>query len=261
MSSSRPNEESPKTDSAPVQQWTLQVGPHLHEVSAREHSWASREIVWRCDGRIVASKRSGDERVVLAPGNAVRGEANVAPDADLPDGLGAIRVISTALGKPRRAIWFEGGEGVAHTGVGGVDLEPEAGSPAAAYEAKAAANPRLYAARHVATGVGKVVLPIIGVWLLARLAGLLPDFSIDLPDLNIPWPDIHLPQIPWPDIPWPDLPDWELPGWVHRIVDNAKYVVPILIGIGLARSEMRRRATQEQRRAELRERRERAETD
>ena len=68
--------------------------------------------------------------------------------------------------------------------------------------------------------------------------------SIDLP--SIPWPDIQLPSIPWPE--------WELPGWVQWVRDRARYVVPVLVGIGLARSEIRRRKSQPAKRAELRRR-------
>lgn len=237
-----------------AQGWLLDVGEERHTVMAREVSWTHREIVWRIDGRIVASKRSSEEKVVLRPGEAVKEAAELAPEADPGLAAGAIRVVFTALGSPRRAIWFEGPDGTAraHTGMGGVDLEPEPGSALAVREARAAQRPTLYAARHVGAGVAKVLLPIVGVWLLARLAGLLPDIdlpgiplpSIDLP--SIPWPDIHLPSIPWPD--------WELPGWVQWVRERAKYVLPILIGIGLARSEIRRRKSEPGKRAELRRR-------
>ncbi len=242
--------------SKPAQEWHLEVGGQVHRVSAREASWTQREIIWRLDGVIVASKRSSEEKVVLRPGDAIRDDAALAPDPSVAVDAGAVRVIFSSLGSPRRAIWFEGTEALAaaHAGLGGVDFEPEAGSPLAVREERAAKNPRLYAARHVLLGVAKVALPILGVWLLAQLAGLLPDVSIDLP--NIPWPDLDLPSIPWPDINLPSIPwpDWQAPFWLRWILDNAKFVLPILLGIALARNEIRRRASQPAKRAELRER-------
>lgn len=271
-----PATEEPSGEEAQV--WHLDVGARRHEVTSRKAGWSSHEVTWLIDGVLVATKKSSDETMVLGPGDrnggkgadAAEAESASAPpapsseaDAEAPGAAsapwadaGAIRVVFSSLGAPRRATWFEGtgATAQAHTGLGGVDLVPSAGSAVAEREAKMAAKPRLYAARHVAGGVGKVVLPILAVWLLAQLAGLLPDF--DLP--SIPWPDIDLPSIPWPDIdlpsiPWPDfdLPDWELPAWLRWILDNAKYVTPILIGIFLARSEMRRRATQAERRDAL----------
>ncbi|WP_028474231.1 hypothetical protein [Nocardioides alkalitolerans] len=133
----------------------------------------------------------------------------------------------------------------AHTDVGGLDLDPDPGTPAAVRDEKVRRNPRLYAARHVVEGVAKVVVPIVVVWLLARLA-----FSVPLP--NIPWPD--LPSIPWPDLPSISLPrlDWAPPYWLQVVADNAKYVVPVLIGIGIACGEVRRRRTQDEKKAALR---------
>src|SRR5699024_1592071 len=97
------------------------------------------------------------------------------------------------------------------------------------------ARPVLYASRHVAAGAAAVLLPVAGaavlVWLLARIP------SDVLPDLPaIPWPD--LPAIPWPD--------WQLPGWLGRIIDHARYVVPVLLGILWARREVSRRRSQDE---------------
>lgn len=239
-----------------AQVWLLDVGERRHTVTAREVSWTHREIVWLIDGRVVASKKSSEEKVVLRPGDAVKDAPDLVPKSEVGGEAGAIRVIFSALGSPRRATWFEGADSAAraHTGIGGVDLEPEPGSPLADREARAARRPTLYAARHVGAGVAKVILPIVGVWLLARLVGLLPDLGIDLP--SIPLPSIDLPSIPWPDIQLPSIPwpDWQLPGWLQWVRDHAKYVVPILIGIGLARSEIRRRKSEPAKRAELRHR-------
>jgi hypothetical protein len=120
---------------------------------------------------------------------------------------------------------------------------PPVGSPAARLAAFERAHPRLWASRHVALASAKVALALLGVaafirllvqpvisWLLA----LLPD--LDLP--AIPWPDIDLPDIPWPDL---DLPDLSVPGWLLVLVGTAKYWGPILVGVGLAVAEVRRR--------------------
>ena len=116
-----------------------------------------------------------------------------------------------------------------------VPLEPEPGSRAARKEQFKRERPGLYAARHVAKAVGKVLVPLLGLGLLLNL---LPEISIDIP--------IDLPSIPFPDIPFPsiDLPSIdlpELPGWVKAIVESAKYWGPILVAIVIAVSEWRKR--------------------
>ena len=124
---------------------------------------------------------------------------------------------------------------------------PEPGSKAAAYEDKIRAHPQRYAAIQTVVGVAKVVVPIIVAILLARLAFRIPLPDWDLPDL--PWP--NLPDLPWPDLPSPNLPDITVPGWVRWLLDKAKYVVPVLIAIGLAQGEIKRRQKQDQLREEL----------
>ena len=47
-----------------------------------------------------------------------------------------------------------------------------------------------------------------------------------------------LPDIPWPDL---DLPDWSLPGWLAAVLASKKYWFPILVAIGVAVAEVRRR--------------------
>ncbi|QUH02928.1 hypothetical protein HUO13_20790 [Saccharopolyspora erythraea] len=105
-------------------------------------------------------------------------------------------------------------------------------------------HPKTYAARHVVLAVAKVALGLLGVAVLFQvllrhvldwIGAHLP--RLDLPD--IPWPDIDLPQIPWPDIDWPDF---ALPGWLLAVVATAKYWVPVLVAIGLAGREVRRRS-------------------
>ena len=104
-------------------------------------------------------------------------------------------------------------------------------------------HPRLYASRHVMLAVGKVAAALLGLGLLVRLLlqpvldwikDRLPE--IDLP--SIPWPDI-----PWPDIPLPDidLPDLGMPSWLRVIIGTAKFWLPVLIAIGMAVAETRRR--------------------
>jgi hypothetical protein len=56
-------------------------------------------------------------------------------------------------------------------------------------------------------------------------------------------PDINFPSIPWPDIPLPDidLPDLALPTWLQVIIGTAKFWLPVLVAIGVAVAEVRRR--------------------
>jgi hypothetical protein len=103
--------------------------------------------------------------------------------------------------------------------------------------------PRLYACRHIVRAIGGVAAGLLGLAVFVRLllqpvldqiADRLPD--IDLP--SIPWPDIDLPSIPWPDI---DLPDLAVPSWLRVILGTAKFWLPVLIAIGVAMAEIRRR--------------------
>lgn len=227
------------------QGWELDSGTHLHRVVTGEEGW-SRLLRWYVDGELVAEQKSSDDTVVLASEETA---------------LGAVRVRSAAFGRPRRVTWFgpddavsakTGAKAAAHAGLGGIDLDPDPGSRAAAREERMRRRPRLYAARHVVEGVAKVVVPIVLVWLLARLA-----FSVPLPSIpwpSIPWPDIDLPSIPWPDLPSISLPrlDWDPPYWLQVVADNARYVIPVLIGIGVAYGEVRRRRTQDEKKAALR---------
>lgn len=52
-----------------------------------------------------------------------------------------------------------------------------------------------------------------------------------------------LPDLPWPDIPWPDL---RLPDWVRWLLDEAKYVWPVVLAYVLARAEINRRRKQDE---------------
>lgn len=226
----------------PAQRFTLTVDGRAQRVEIREGS-LRREVSWYVDDVLVAQVRSSEDKLQLKPG---AGLDEVTPDPD----LGVLGLRFTMLGRPRRVTWFDGADAVAQAavGIGGIDLDPEPGSAAAAYEQKVRDHPRRYAAQHTAGGVLKVVVPILIVYLLARFA-----FSAPLPDWNlpsIPWPD--LPSIPWPDVPVPNLPDWELPGWVRAVLDKVKYVWPVLLAFVLARAEIRRRRTQDEVKAGLR---------
>jgi hypothetical protein len=99
-------------------------------------------------------------------------------------------------------------------------------------------HPRLYASRHVVLAVGKVAAALLGLAVFVRL----------LLEPVLEWirdrlPDIDLRSIPWPDIPMPDidLPELVLPPWLRVIIGTAKFWLPVLIAIGVAVAEVRRR--------------------
>ena len=221
-----------------TQRWTLEHDGHTHVVEI-DDAGLGRRIVWHRDDEEVASKKTGDERVQLLPGD------------EAPAGIGALGLRFGWIGPARRVTWYAGSReeagAVALVGIGGVDLVPEPGSKAEKRQQWMQAHPRLYTARETAIAVAGVGGGLLVAWLLARLV-----FSIDLPD--IPWPD--LPQIPWPDlpdVPWPDLPsvpwpDVSVPDWVRQAAELAKFVLPVVIAFAVARGEIRRRRQQEQRR-------------
>lgn len=230
------------------QVYELTVAGHHHRVETSAGDGWSNEATWWVDGEEIATKKSSSEDNLYLSTDKKH---------DLADSAGAVRVRFSVLSAPLRATWFEGTRDKAATasyiGTGGIDLVPEPGSPAAQREEKMRANPRLYAARHVVGGVGKVVVPIIGaailVWLLSRIS--LPDWDLGLP--SIPWPQIPWPEIPWPEIPWPsiDLPRIAIPDWLRWLLDKLKYVWPVLLGVWLARREVKRRREQDALRARL----------
>jgi hypothetical protein len=120
-----------------------------------------------------------------------------------------------------------------------IALDPEPGTRAAKRAQFEREHPNLYAARHVVKGAAQVALALIG---LTFLLSLIPDIHIDLPQID-------LPDIPWPEIPWPhiDLPHVEIPHWVREVLQSKKYWLPIVIGVLLARAELRRRRNKVQR--------------
>jgi hypothetical protein len=91
-------------------------------------------------------------------------------------------------------------------------------------------RPRVYAARHVAKGVGQVLLAVVGIGLAVRF----------LPLPAVPLPDLDLPGLPSPDI--------SLPGWIASVLSTAKFWGPILAGILVALAELDRRRKRDQER-------------
>lgn len=211
------------------QVWTLEHDGRSHRVEA-SGSGAHR-VCWYVDGEPVAEQRSWEEKATLTPG----------PDAS---DLGRVVVRFSTLGKPRRATLHGAGEDAQSlAGLGGIDLVPEDGSSAAAYEERVRLHPTRYAVIATAAGVAKVVVPLLLGLLAVRFAVTLPFPRLPgLPDL----PD--LPRIPWPDLPFPDIgpPELSLPGWLRWLLDKAKYVWPIVLAYVLARAEIRRRRTQDE---------------
>jgi hypothetical protein len=111
-------------------------------------------------------------------------------------------------------------------------LEPAPGTRAARRARFEREHPRLYASRHVIKGVAQVAGVLIGLSVLLRF---LPSIPLPELDLNL---DLDLPSIPWPDLPIPHI---ELPEWLRDILRSKKYWLPVVIGIFVARAELRRR--------------------
>jgi len=213
---------------AKTQVWELSRDGQSHELTASD-AGLSRRLEWRIDDELVVEKKSSDDRVRLSHGDQ------------------ALDVRFSALGAGRRATLHTADDGESATaraelGVGGVDLVPAPGSPAAKREQWIRDHPRLHTVRATLGGTAGIVVPLVIAWLLARFA-----FSIDLPDLPLPdLPSIPLPDLP--EIPLPDwsLPDWSLPGWVRQVLDLLKFVFPVVLAFFLARAEIRRRRKQDE---------------
>jgi hypothetical protein len=112
-------------------------------------------------------------------------------------------------------------------------FDPPPGSFAARLLVFQRNHPRLYAFRHVVRAIGGVAAGLLGLAVFVRLL-LQPvlDWIADR------LPDIELPSIPWPDI---DLPELPVPSWLRVILGTAKFWLPVLIAIGVAMAEIRRR--------------------
>ncbi|GAA3606727.1 hypothetical protein GCM10022199_08200 [Marihabitans asiaticum] len=220
------------------QVWELEVDGRSHRVETSTGGW-SNSVRWLVDGELIATKKSAaDDNLEL--------EAD--EDHELADQVGAIKVRFTGTGRPRRVTHFAGERKEAKTralmGTGGVDMDPEPGSKAARREDFATRHPVLGAADDILGGLGKILIPLAIAALIPILRRLLPDWDVDLPTPDIPWPDWRLPSIPWPDldlpsIPWPDLPD--LPAWLEPVIDSLELIWPLLVGIGIAWAEYKRR--------------------
>ncbi len=182
----------------------------------------------RRDGELIAEQR-GDERINL---EAETGER--------------LQVRLTLFGRVRRATLYVDGVGL--------DMDAEPGTRAARRQAWERAHPRLAAARHVAEGVGSVLIAVLGIG--ALLGAFLEDILAPVEALIdklvgwIPWPRIDLPSISLPSIDLPDLPSITPPDWLTAILDTTPYWSPIAVGIAIAIWEFRR----QKRQRELRER-------
>lgn len=236
-------EETP--DPADEERWALSLGGRTHEVTVVDLD-VRRRLTWLVDGVEVASKETSDEKVIL-----------VAP-AESEAGAAAVRLwLPMFVGPTRRVALFGPGPGKgarerAEADRGGVEFAPEPGSKAAKRQTWIRDHPTLYTLKQTLIAVAGVVIPLVLGSYVVRFALNLPwpDW-LHLPD--IPWPDISLPRIAWPDIPWPDIPwpditlpaipwpEWSLPPWVEWLLDNAKYLWPIVLALVMARAEVRRR--------------------
>lgn len=188
-----------------TQVWRLTVGGVEHRVVGR--GGVRHLVQWYADGALVAQKGTAEGRFRL------RSEEH-----------GTLEVRYGGLGRPRRAT------------LGGLDLVPEPGSPAAELEDRVRARPHLYAVVQTAGGVARVVVPILLTLVTVRLA-----LSLPLPDLPLP----DLPRIPTPDLPAVPLPAVTLPAWLRWVLENAHYVVPVVVAFVLAQAEIRRRRRQD----------------
>ena len=212
---------------AATQVWELTQDGRRHELTASDHG-LSRRLEWRIDDELVVERKTSDEKVRLSHEDH------------------ALDVRFSLLGRGRRATLHTAADGEsarakAELGVGGTDLVPASGSPAAKHEQWVRDHPRLHTLRATLGGAAGIAVGIAVTWLLAQLVFSLDLPSIPLPDLpDLPLPD--LPSIPWPDVPWPD---WSLPGWAQEVLDVLKLAFPVVLAFVLARAEIRRRRKQD----------------
>jgi hypothetical protein len=157
--------------------------------------------------------------VLLEPAPAASEPAAGPEDAEVPERARALLDLATARRHP---------------------FDPAPGTLAARLHALRERHPRLWAARHVALGVGKVLAGLLGIAVLLQalvrpllrwLTGLLPGVELPdlpLPDIGLPWPEIHLPEV-------------SVPAWVATLLATAKFWGPVVVGVVLAVREIRRR--------------------
>ena len=114
--------------------------------------------------------------------------------------------------------------------------------------------PKLYDARHAATGIGRALWPLVGPLLAALIVALLAAL---VALLGVHAPSIDLPSVDLPDIPFPHI---TAPGWLRAIGDAigavlsvlgpvAKYAAlaaAVVIGLRRTRQVRRKRAEAEQ---------------
>ena len=190
----------------------------------------------------------------------VDGEERAAGDADLVGSL----VLEDAPRTVRVAWWWRGRVGACDLlepaeGLGGAvtrrrlrtPFAPPAGTRAARLHAFAEEHPRLHAARHVVVAGGGVLVAVLGIGALvsALVNRLVPriDWSW-LPDWRPPAWVRYLSPGYWLRRLLPDwgLPDWDLLGWLPD-APWLRLVVPVLVAVAVARSEVARRRARRER--------------
>jgi hypothetical protein len=118
--------------------------------------------------------------------------------------------------------------------------------------------PKLYDARHAATGIGRALWPLVGPLLVALIVvPIVAVLAALVALLGIHAPSIDLPSVDLPDIPFPHI---TAPGWLRAIGDAigaalsvlgpvAKYAAlaaAVVIGLRRTRQVRRKRAEAEQ---------------
>ena len=210
------------------QNFELRYAGRDHRVEVTD-TGMSRRYVWTCDGDEVATHTSIDDRLTLKPTDAAR--------ATVPGARGEVQVRAGLIGVKRATLVVDAVE---------IDLVPEEGSAAARREERIRAHPRRHLVLHTTAALARVLIPLLGV---GFLVSWLPDWNLP----GIPVPGVDLPSIPWPSIDLPAIPwpDWKAPGWLRAVLDKAKYVWPVLLAIGIARHEVKRRRQQDARRSAM----------
>lgn len=220
------------------ERWYLDRDGSRHWVRIAMAGGLGRRVTWTLEGRPVTERTTHEDRVVLDGGE---------------HGAVAVR-LPLVHGPARRVTWWPADEDLgavvaATTGLGGVDLDPAAGSAAAEREAWIREHPRGYTLRQVGTRSAVVLATAVLAWLLTQVVvPAVPWPEIRLP--RIPWPVIPWPEIPWPEIPWPEIrwPDWSpppVPDWLRELLRYAQFIWPVVLAAVLARAEIRRRRRQD----------------
>ena len=151
-----------RAGSDPRERWSLVADGRSHVVEISVVGF-SRRVLGLVDGKQVASRKAGEERLRITPDDDVQG-------------LGALALrFPSLVGPTRRVTWYGGSDDLdaaaeAAIGLGGLDLEPEPGSAPARREARIRLHPRMYAATETAAGVAKVVLPLLPIFLMSKLS-------------------------------------------------------------------------------------------